>query len=202
MFTSSRIVDLLISNCQTSQAWHHLPETDGKYKTLHRNFMQLTRMGVFAELHRRVIRLYTRPFIQDPRAQTVLTSLENKCFISFGSRVDTESERDMLLQGPLACDSMHRRDLALKRKRSRVAWTRGWGKHLRQQGVNLIAFGNGQCNARGHRKMPTKQVIQHLASVIGVLVIDEFGTSSRCPTCKSTTKLTRADAGDTMRFRL
>ena len=100
-----------------------------------------------------------------------------------------------MLQGPLACDSMQRRDLALKRKRSRVAWTRGWARHLRQQGVRLIAFGNGHCNARGHRKMPIKQVIRHLASVIGVLVIDEFGTSSRCPTCKPTTKLTR-DHGD------
>jgi len=60
VFTASRIIDLLILMCQTSQAWHHLPGTDGKYKTLHRNFMQLTRMGVFAELHRRVIRLYTR----------------------------------------------------------------------------------------------------------------------------------------------
>lgn len=32
---------------------------------------------------------HTSSCTQDPRAQTVLTSLENKCFISFGSRVDT-----------------------------------------------------------------------------------------------------------------
>lgn len=35
-----------------------------------------------------------------------------------------------------------------------------------ENGVQLIAFGNGQCSARGHRKVPTKQIIRHQASIL------------------------------------
>ena len=55
--------------------------------------------------------------------------------------------------------------------------------------MQLIAFGNGQCSARGHRKVPTKQIIRHQASILLVMVVDEFGTSSRCPECKHIAKL-------------
>ena len=37
--------------------------------------------------------------------------------------------------------------------------------------------------------MPTKQIIRNAANIIPVLVLDEWGTSSRCPNCRSPDKL-------------
>jgi hypothetical protein len=126
----------------------------------------------------------TRPIEPDG-----LTLLRSKTLHRIGIEGKRWADRELLLNGPRDSIRMLRRDLLFKRKRMRCQWTRDWALALKQLGVELIAFGNGQCNARGHRKMPTKQVIRHLATILAVLILDEFGTSSRCPDCKSTTKL-------------
>ena len=84
---------------------------------------------------------------------------------------------------------MLRRDESLKRKRLRKRWIRQWTLDHKKSGVRLICYGNGQCNAKGHRKVPTKRLIREAANVLPVLVLNEFGTSSRCPDCKRPDKM-------------
>ena len=87
--------------------------------------------------------------------------------------------------------TMTRRDLAWKRKRMRKRWIRDWALKHKRKGVQLLCYGNGGCWGRGHRKVPTKQIIRNAANIIPVLVLDEWGTSSRCPNCRSPDKLER-----------
>ena len=55
---SAAILSHLETMCRTSQSWRQLTGGHGKYKTLHRNFMELTRAGVFEDIQRRIVRLY------------------------------------------------------------------------------------------------------------------------------------------------
>ena len=90
--------------------------------------------------------------------------------------------------------TMQVRDLSLKRKRERHRWVRAKAREWRRAGVEVVAFGNGQCAARGHRRIPTKQLMREIATIVPVLVIDEFGTSSRCADCKVWDKLNKETA--------
>ncbi len=65
--------------------------------------------------------------------------------------------------------------------------------------VQVAGFGNGRCSSRGQSSCPTKQVIRDIASILPVLVLDEWGTSSRCPDCRSGKKLQRQTASSTNR---
>ena len=59
-FSAEEILDALLLMCKTSQPWRLLPGINGRYKTLHRNFMHLSRAGVFVKIQKRIVRLYTR----------------------------------------------------------------------------------------------------------------------------------------------
>ncbi len=48
-----------------------------------------------------------------------------------------------------------------------------------------------EMNYETHPKVPTKQLIREVATILPTLVLTEFGTSSRCAACKSPEKLRR-----------
>lgn len=98
---------------------------------------------------------------------------------------------DALLNGTPEETRTIRRDQAWRRKRQRKEWVRRWAKEQKDAGAHLVAFGNGQCRSRGHRSVPTKAIIRQIATMMPVLVLDEFGTSSRCPACQVPEKLKR-----------
>ena len=56
VFTSQELLTLFVHMCKTNQPWNTLHT---KYKTLHRNFRQLTRDGVFDIIQQRIRRVYT-----------------------------------------------------------------------------------------------------------------------------------------------
>jgi hypothetical protein len=59
---------------------------------------------------------------------------------------------------------------------------------IKAQG-EICCFGNGSCTGRGHKRVPVKALIRAIATKMPVLVIDEWGTSSRCPRCKTKGKM-------------
>ena len=56
IFSPEQLLTLLVHMCKTSQPWSVLHT---KYKTLHRNFRQLTVSGAFLEIQQRISRAYT-----------------------------------------------------------------------------------------------------------------------------------------------
>lgn len=56
VFMAEELLSLLVHMCRTSQPWSAL---HAKYKTLHRNFRELTRSGTFVEIQKRICRVYT-----------------------------------------------------------------------------------------------------------------------------------------------
>ena len=87
--------------------------------------------------------------------------------------------------------AMIHRDHSLKRKRQRKNWIRSRARQWKHDKVDVVCFGNGSCAARGHRRLPTKSLMHEIGTILPLVVIDEFGTSSRCPRCKIQAKLTR-----------
>ena len=56
VFTPEELLTLFIHMCKTNQPWNTLHT---KYKTLHRNFRQLTRAGIFDVIQQHIRRVYT-----------------------------------------------------------------------------------------------------------------------------------------------
>jgi hypothetical protein len=88
--------------------------------------------------------------------------------------------------------SMIHRDHSLKRKRQRKSWIRNLAIEWKKAQVDVVCFGNGTCAARGHRRLPTKSLMHEIGTIMPLVVLDEFGTSSRCPECRRQDKLTRS----------
>ena len=80
----------------------------------------------------------------------------------------------------------------MQRRCCRDAYTVKVYKWMRNQGCTAVWFGTGACKARGHRPVPTKSMMRGLGRYIPVVAGNEWGTSSRCPSCKDGTKLKRA----------
>jgi hypothetical protein len=114
------------------------------------------------------------------------------------ARLDTEAvhwERNAQLRGgtELRVDGriiMPSRDQHFKKKRAQMAYARNKALQWRdEERATIIGFGDGRCRARGHAAAPTKQMIRHMSSILPVVVLSEWGTSSRCPNCRSGAKL-------------
>ena len=84
----------------------------------------------------------------------------------------------------------------MQRRCCRDAYTVSVYKWIRDQGCTAVWFGTGSCKARGHRPVPTKSMMRGLGRYIPVVAGDEWGTSSRCPSCKDGTKLKRESNRD------
>ena len=80
----------------------------------------------------------------------------------------------------------------MQRRCCRDAYTVKVYKWMRNQGCTAVWFGTGACKARGHRPVPTKSMMRGLGRYIPVVAGNEWGTSSRCPSCQDGTKLKRA----------
>ena len=80
--------------------------------------------------------------------------------------------------------SVIRRDESLKRKRLRKRLIRQRTLNHERSGVQLVCCGNDRGDGREHRKVPKNRLIREAGNVLPVLVINEFGTSFRCPDCK------------------
>jgi len=82
------------------------------------------------------------------------------------------------------------RDHSFKQKRCRIAYARQKALEWRDiDNAKFIGFGDGRCRARGHVATPTKQMIRNMAPILPVVVLPEWGTSSRCPNCQSGIKM-------------
>ena len=79
----------------------------------------------------------------------------------------------------------------MQRRCCRDGYTVKVYKWMRDQGCTAVWFGTGACKARGHRPVPTKSMMRGLGRYIPVVAGNEWGTSSRCPSCKDGTKLKR-----------
>ena len=53
----------------------------------------------------------------------------------------------------------------------------------------MCFFGTGSCRGRGHRRVPVKALIRAQGNVMATVPTNEWGTSSRCPACKSKKKM-------------
>ena len=105
------------------------------------------------------------------------------------AKLKTEAEHWVMMSA-LRTAMIHR-DHSLKRKRQRKNWIRSRARQWKNDKVDVVCFGNGSCAARGHRRLPTKSLMHEIGTILPLVVIDEFGTSSRCPRCKIQAKLTR-----------
>ena len=77
----------------------------------------------------------------------------------------------------------------MQRRCSRDAYTIKVYKWIKEQGCKAVWFGTGACKAKGHRPVPTKAMMRGVGRYLPLLAGNEWGTSSRCPSCKDGTKL-------------
>jgi hypothetical protein len=105
------------------------------------------------------------------------------------AKLKTEASHWVMMSG-LRTAMIHR-DHSFKRKRQRKNWIRSRALRWKHDKVEVVCFGNGSCAARGHRRLPTKSLMHEIGTILPLVVLDEFGTSSRCPHCKTQAKLTR-----------
>ena len=78
----------------------------------------------------------------------------------------------------------------MQRKCGRDAYIIKVSKWIKEQGCKAVWFGTGACKARGHRPVPTKSMMRGIGRYLPVLAGNEWGTSSRCPSCRNGRKLT------------
>ena len=78
----------------------------------------------------------------------------------------------------------------MKRRCCRDAYTNKVCKWIKTQGCTAVWFGTGACKCKGHRPVPTKSMMRSIGRYLPVLAGNEWGTSSRCPSCKDGTRLT------------
>ena len=78
-----------------------------------------------------------------------------------------------------------------KRLRSRERRQQIMDKILKKltKNVDVVFVGTAACQARGHHPTPIKKLTHTFSKYVNTIPISEFGTSSRCPKCKSKTKM-------------
>jgi hypothetical protein len=93
------------------------------------------------------------------------------------------------------CLLWERRTLKFSVKMQRQRALSVLANHIKGKG-DVCFFGKGIPRGKGHVKVPVKALVRAIARVMPVMMIDEWGTSSRCPVCRSGEKLESRKTSD------
>jgi hypothetical protein len=96
------------------------------------------------------------------------------------------SQHERLIQTELR--TWKRRAIAFKVRIMRQRALSLLANHFTKKG-EIFFFGTGSCRGKGHPRVPTKALIRAIARVMPVITLWEWGTSSRCPHCRSGKKM-------------